>query len=462
MSLSHLVHFSNSHKFSIWWRDSNTNKKETKKRKTNKKKVKKKEQTFLLNNNLKILLWAFNISTIGDILVMVFLNAFVWFKFNNLIVNASYYLGYFVGLMITYYVNGILLRYFNIKRLYAFGLVFSGFAIFPIFLINKELSYLIVLLGLVVGSFNGIFWSCRNLMISVYATSKTLLSYISLSGIFGNIILGTFPILIGFLANIFLENLGLSRNSVYFSIFTFAIVTYIISAIVITKLDKKEIIINQIIKKKASKEYNLQRYNLFLYGTVNGLTFFLADVLILYYSPNEAVLGTFVSLSTIVFAATIFIFNLKFKKSFLTSAIIFGILFTFIGAFPFLYLQNTGTVLIYKIFLNLANGFLFIGIEYLMFKFIGRNILHSYEKLFDQELFLNFGRVIGIGSLILMINKLDLIFGIIIISILLILITLKIAFITKKIEYDLGHKLFKKKQKKNQAKLDFHRNFAQI
>ena len=103
----------------------------------------------------------------------------------------------YTGILITFFLNGYLLRIIRVKYLYAFGMLISGFSLF-IMISLKELDiYGITMTGGLLGVAMGLFWANRDYLALASTTDGNRNYYYGLENFFLTICSILAPITVG-------------------------------------------------------------------------------------------------------------------------------------------------------------------------------------------------------------------------------------------------------------------------
>lgn len=293
--------------------------------------------------------------------------------------------------------NGYILKKINIKLVGFFGLLLQGFSLL-FYTINIEANiYTISIYGFILGLFSGFYWSSRNFMeyqttrdknrdyyYGFYLSGATLISII-FNSFYGN-----------FLGHSDLWNL--SKNTLYVisSVFGFCII--LISGYILLTGVFRNPIIKDITLAKATESWKKVRFIYLLTGIRESNSFLLPALLLLYTLKTEDFLGEANSLASIVVAVVIYFIgtkiSMKYRKTVVTAGILilvansFLLLFSISDYYAFLYntVESTGNILIYLSLIPIFQKQLQIHTS---------NSDSEYKFIFDGELFLNFGRIVG-------------------------------------------------------------------
>ncbi|MFQ9996928.1 MAG: MFS transporter, partial [Hoylesella buccalis] len=147
--------------------------------------------------NMKVILLTNMLYALVLPVVEIFAGAYIMRNTNDPAMVAYYQLAMYVGVVTTSLVNGFLLKLFQIKTLYAAGILVSGVSLSGMMLI-KGLGFVeLGLAGFFLGAASGFFWTNRYLL-TLYNTKDENRNYFfGLESFFFSIANITVPLVIG-------------------------------------------------------------------------------------------------------------------------------------------------------------------------------------------------------------------------------------------------------------------------
>ncbi|MGI6242626.1 MAG: MFS transporter [Prevotella sp.] len=148
-------------------------------------------------HNMKVILLTNMLYALVLPVVEIFAGAYVMRNTNDPAMVAYYQLAMYIGVVTTSLVNGFLLKVFQIKTLYAAGILVSGVSLSSMMLI-KGLGFIeLGLAGFFLGAASGFFWTNRYLL-TLYNTKDENRNYFfGLESFFFSIANITVPLIIG-------------------------------------------------------------------------------------------------------------------------------------------------------------------------------------------------------------------------------------------------------------------------
>ena len=115
-------------------------------------------------HNMKVLLITNLFYALVLPVVEIFVGAYVMRNTSNPAMVAFYQLAMYLGIVTTSFVNGFLLRYYNVKTLYSAGILVSGLSMFAMMAIDSLGLVELGLAGFFMGAASGFFWTNRYLL----------------------------------------------------------------------------------------------------------------------------------------------------------------------------------------------------------------------------------------------------------------------------------------------------------
>lgn len=130
-------------------------------------------------------------------IVEVFVAAYVMRNTNSPIYVAFYQLFMYIGVVATSFLNGFLLRVFNVKTLYALGILLSGISMFVMMSIDSLGTMELGLAGFSLGAASGFFWTNRYLLTLNNTNDDNRNYFFGLESFFFTVASITVPLVVG-------------------------------------------------------------------------------------------------------------------------------------------------------------------------------------------------------------------------------------------------------------------------
>ncbi len=209
---------------------------------------------------------------------------------NNL--SVIYNWGFFAGLIIGYYINGVLLKNktITIKNLFVSGILLTVVPLSILMFLGKDAGYYVVVYGLLVGIGNGIYWSCRNFLTLLVTEENNRNFYTSVE----QFIMIFFNALIPLLFGTFILGSNADEEfkmNAYKYTSLVVIATNLVACWLVLKSGFKSPEISKFVYLKFGSLWNTQRLLTFCVGMVESGFMVLMTLLILTVAGDEAILG---------------------------------------------------------------------------------------------------------------------------------------------------------------------------
>ncbi|OIP74132.1 MAG: hypothetical protein COU63_04390 [Candidatus Pacebacteria bacterium CG10_big_fil_rev_8_21_14_0_10_36_11] len=353
--------------------------------------------------NLQRLMLSYIFYLMARPLLDVFMSAFLWRQANGAILVIMYYLGWVLGLPVGFLINGFLLKKIHVKNLYFFGVVFQGagaaLAVFStVFSPFSILSY-----GFLFGLTASFFWANKNSLSYLLSKGKDRMYYNSIESSLRLVVGVVVPVIVGWFLALGETISFYSVASAYKIMIVIALFLLFVSGLLMKFSAFEDIGSAQLWVTKKSKNWSMARAINFIYSCLMGINLFYPALLILNFGAKEGLLGTLQSVMQLLAAGSLYIAGRKMKD---------GHVLRFMNVAHLLYLI-TMSLLLWQF------SWLF-GLVYLMTQIIlesvrwtnsytlvmsamdeelkGQNEHAGYAYVFDNEIFFNLGRAVGILS----------------------------------------------------------------
>ena len=382
--------------------------------------------------------------------VIIFGSAFVLrLTGGNNTMAIIYNWGFFSGLIIGYFINGkVLKRGYDIRKVFATGMMLTVIPLSLLMFFGRGSGYDVIIYGLFIGTGNGIYWSCRNIV--TYQATKdenrnfftSVEQFIIVSSnaliplLFGTLILGSNT------------TMGAKMEAYKYTSVVVVGITFF-AAFLILKSNFATPAIGRFIYFKFHKVWQWQRLLTFSTGIVQAGFMVLMTLLILNVAGDEAVLGKIEFAAAIVSVITIYIVGRISKPSQRDIIMLAGAVSLLIGGiFLAFTIENE----------NLLLGFVAVSFLGVVVMKIGQVIadpmiqssfkatyLTSIEKMsltenkniyayiMDNEFFLNGGRIFGSAVFLLIMQFMNHIIALKYIFIILALTQFLSAFLIRRL-----------------------------
>ncbi|MDP4128938.1 MAG: MFS transporter [Bacteroidota bacterium] len=334
----------------------------------------------------------------------IFVAAYVMRSSNDPAKVVIYQLTIYTGIPLTFLLNGFLLKHFNIKKLYAIGMLLSGVSMMIMMSLHTLDLTGIGFAGIIMGMSFGFYWANRDFLALSITNDANRNYYYGLETFFYTIIAVVVPVAIGW----FLESNGVdSRVHRQYKIITGIVflITILASAVCF-----KGTFGNPTQKKYVFFKFHPLWYRLLflalLKGLAQGFLVTAPAMLIMLLLGKEGALGTAQSVGAIISAVLMYLIGRLSKpsdriKTFAAGLILFAIAAVLNGI-----LFNSLGVILFMLFLLLAKPLLDLAYFPIQFRVI--DIVSKIEKrgefayILNHEAGLYIGRFLGAGTFLVL------------------------------------------------------------
>jgi len=343
--------------------------------------------------------------TFANPLMGIFLNAFVWRATGSLLALSEFNAAQFACLPIAFYVNGLLLKKVHIKKTFALGALLAGFSSLALVFFGGRSPGLIPVLGGIWGFGNGMYWGNRNYL-ELKETAIEWRAYFygilnslsSLANILMPILAGWF-IVFGHYSHLY------TAEHAYWILMGSVCVLFIMCAHIIWNGGYGTIIPERISRLSVRPIFNHRRKLQMAAGLLDG-TAYLPALLILRFAGNEGILGNISAAAALCTMIALYIYGRRANKTSGRRSLRGSALLYLASTLALLLIPGTAaSVIVYVVLLGVAESFSGVATSPIFLNLIDKENAGEtgagYSFIFDSELFLNIGRLIGIGIIVI-------------------------------------------------------------
>lgn len=334
----------------------------------------------------------------------IFVAAYVMRNSNDPTKVVIYQLTIYTGIPLTFLLNGYLLRYFNIRKLYAAGMMLSGVSMI-IMMSLKTLDLTgIAVAGLTMGLSFGFYWANRDFLALAITNDKNRNYYYGLETFFYTIIAVVIPVTIGW----FIESKGSGAavKSAYTTITGAVFIVTIIASIVCFRGTFTNPAQKKFVFFKFHPLWNKLLVLAALKGLAQGFLVTAPAMLIMLLLGKEGALGTAQSIGAILAAFIMYIIGRTAKPSDRIKIFAAGLILFFLGSVFNGVLFNETGVILFILLLLIAKPLMDLAYFPIQFRVI--DIVSKIEKrsefayILNHEAGLYVGRFLGAGTFLLL------------------------------------------------------------
>ena len=365
----------------------------------------------------------------------IFVAAYVMRNSNDPVKVVIYQLTIYTGIPLTFLLNGFLLKHFNIRKLYAAGMMLSAVSM-TIMMSLKTLDLVgIGFAGITMGLSFGFYWANRDYLALATTNDKNRNYYYGLETFFYTIIAVIIPIAIGW----FIESKG-SDSRIHGAYVTITGVVFIITVLASIVCFRGKF------KNPEQKKYIFFKFHPLWYrllslallkGLAQGFLVTAPAMLIMLLLGKEGALGTAQSVGAVIAAIIMYIIGRRSKPSGRIKIFAAGLILFALGALLNGILFNALGVVLFMLLLLIAKPLLDLAYFPIQFKVI--DIVSKIENrgefayILNHEAGLYVGRFLGAGTFIVLAYAMSTEFALRYAIIIIALLQLCSIFVAKKI-----------------------------
>jgi MFS transporter, YQGE family, putative transporter len=356
------------------------------------------------SHNFRILILTNLVYAIVLPVIDIFVAAYVMRSSNDPTKVVIYQLTIYTGIPLTFLLNGFLLKHFNIKKLYAAGMMLSGVSMMIMMSLHSLDLTGIGFAGIIMGMSFGFYWANRDFLALSITNDENRNYYYGLETFFYTIIAVIVPVAIGW----FLESNGVAaRVHRQYRIITGLVFVITILASVVCF---RGTFANPTQKKYVFFKFHPLWYRLLflalLKGLAQGFLVTAPAMLIMQLLGKEGALGTAQSVGAIIAAVLMYVVGRVSKPSDRIKTFAAGLILFTIAAILNGILFNALGVILFMLFLLVAKPLLDMAYFPIQFRVI--DIVSKIERrgefayILNHESGLYVGRFLGAGTFLLL------------------------------------------------------------
>ncbi len=338
-------------------------------------------------------------------MIYVFSNSYFWYKTNDIKLIIFFNIFFYLFLPISFYLNGFFVKKIRIKYLLFFGLISQGVSLF-LYIFSAQPNYLNTLIfGSILGFFNGFYWSNRNFIVLETTTDKNrdyynglFLAAATIIGIIFNSLYGNF------IGHNEISETAKQTNYLLASFFTIGILVF--SGLFVLKGRYKNPVVKEIYLKNPNKSWQNFRKIYFYTGVRESVSFMIPMTIILYVLNGEDLLGEANSLALIATAFIVYVLGRFISRKDRKYVILLGVFILIINSLLLILFYSEFYSFVFNTLDAIGNTLLYLSLVPLLQKELDKQIQNDtseYKYIFDSDLFINFGRILGTVSIFIII-----------------------------------------------------------
>ncbi len=376
--------------------------------------IKKEKEAFsVFNQDAKKLIIVNVLYALAFPFLIIFSAAYINRATSNttlVIINAW---GFYMGLVVGYLINGLLLKKTKIKFLFAGGLMLSVISnLLMMLIVNKDSGYFVFVYGLFTGIGSGIYWSCRNFLSYLVTNEENRNFFAGFEQFYIIFCNALIPFLFGTFIIGFGQKTGYyTETFAYRAVALLMVVLMLYAGYLILTSTFESPRIKKFIYFRFTRIWNTHRIVTFCVGMVESGFMVLMTILILTVAGDETVLGKIEFFTAVISVGSIYIVSRVSKPQHRGRIMLAGAISLVVGSvFLIFSINNTGLffnwitisflgVVIMKISQVIADPMVHSSFRATFLTNVGKASTiekrDSYTYIMDNEYFMNGGRIFG-------------------------------------------------------------------
>jgi len=361
-----------------------------------------------LGDDLKRLLFSYGLLLMAWPMIVTFVNAYLWQYGEGPNRLIFYNLMFFLGLPVGFWLNTLFLEKVHVLKLYAAGAVVQGISAFLVILYPAINIPTLSLYGLFFGVGSGLYWANKNYLTLRLSRGRNRMYYNNIEYSMDLLVYTIVPVVVGWLL-VLGEVWGIYvKESAYKYMLFVAQILLMLSGYIIQRVKIADFRVKRVLLRDNNPEWNWVRLYNVGSNVLTGLHFFLPGVLVLYLVGEEGIFGTVESVACLLSAIVMYVVGRKVNLDRSWKMVAIGSLVVFAGTLTLSFWYGVVGVLANLVLMTIGRSLIWTS-SYsqtmeLMDQGKGAEMPErQYAYVFDNELFFNVGRVMGVGILLYMI-----------------------------------------------------------
>jgi YQGE family putative transporter len=338
--------------------------------------------------------------------ITLFAGAFVFGRSSDPVLVIYYQYGWFLGLILGYFLNGLLLRRYDIRPLFFGGMVLSIVSLLGLIFLAEVTAGNVLPLGGAVGLGSGLYWSNRNLL-SVLTTNDENRNFFTgieqLIIVVGNSVC---PLLLGVFFWLGERYGWYDSQRVYEAASLVVLAIVLVAGRVIMGGNFKSPVMRRFVYWKFSGFWHKQRMLTFLIGALESGFMIIPLLLILTLVGGEASFGFIEAAGALLSATAIYFIGKISRPGRRTLIMLAGAVCSVMAGLTVGLFYSVTGILLLKVFQAPADPLTHSSFRATLFTSVERAAAverrHPYAYTLDNEYWLNGGRIAGGGVFLLL------------------------------------------------------------
>lgn len=338
----------------------------------------------------------------------LFIGAYIMRNSSDISLVVIFQLALYTGIPTTFMINGYLLKYIPISRLYSFGMLLSGISMTAMMMLDKLDTVGVFMAGLIMGLSYGFFWANRDFLALNTTKDGNRNYYYGIETFFYTIT----GIIVPFIAGAFIATtqskgwFSGNVNVAYYILTACVFALTIIASILVHKGNFQNPKKAPFLFLKFDRLWNKMLMLASLKGVAQGYIVTAPVMLIMKLVGNEGELGLLQSTGAVLSAILLYILGRNAKPEHRLRIYGVGLTLFVLGAFINAALYSSLGVILFVICLIFARPLLDIAYFPIQLKVIdyvaAKEKRNEFSYIFNHEIGLYVGRLLGCGLFIVL------------------------------------------------------------
>ena len=338
--------------------------------------------------------------------IELFIGAYVMRKSDDVKMVVTYQLAVYTGIPLTFLVNGWLLQYVNIKRLYSVGMLLSGVSMVVMMSLSELTLVGLAVAGVLMGLSFGLYWSNRDFLALSSTDDLSRNYYYGLETFFAtNIGIGV-PFAIGVFIAAYGGQDPVGVGHAYQIVTGLVFVLTCLASVIVHQGQFKNPPRSPFLYFRYHWLWNRMQLLSILKGLAQGYIVTAPAMLVLRHVGKEGSLGTLVSLGSVAAALLLYVLGRTTQPRHRIYLFGIGLSLFALGALANAILFNKLGVLLFMLLLVLGRplaDIAYFTIQMLVIDTVsGLERRNKYAYIFNQEFGFYLGRFLGCGLFLLL------------------------------------------------------------
>lgn len=348
----------------------------------------------------RLLLLSFFCFGLAQPIFFLFTNTFLWRQNGSASSIILYNIGIYTGLMIGFFANRTLLRWFSARKLYQASCILQGLFPLALVLLAPTAAVRIVELGLCFGFAAGLYFANRNFFTSLITQGKHRFAFLSLDQVSGAVSSIISPFLIGWYLTYAQDAQHFSTVVAYTHVVVIGLAFLAVSAgLVFVPKSEVQLSTKGIFVRNASRRWNAVRAMDLVNGLAHGAMTTIPFLATLLMITSDVSIGKLQSVAAIVSALSLYLLG-KYRSKVPHGGLLgIWVVGSFIAGGLIAYGFSAGYVIAAALILGGMGPFYRAPTAHLMYEAVDReSAAERASHLLDREIFLDVGRVLAMAA----------------------------------------------------------------